>query len=114
MAVYFWTKTPKKLLKTFKQLIDQGHVSTWEYDKAGDFTHVNTEWAEKAWFTSEVKEDRLCFYILPPEGKLVTQRIYGTYHGRFVESLIVHCSSLFTRASAKAQPSIYDNLDGRK
>lgn len=40
----------------------------------------------------------------------VTWEVYAVYHGRFIESMIVHCNTLFSNGSATAAPSAYDTI----
>lgn len=109
MSIRFQTGTPKKLLATFKQAIDEGKVVTWSYDKNGDFTHTAQQWKWLAWLRpSVVPEQRLVFSILKPKNSNITSEIYAIYHGRFVESMLVHCDSLFTEAISSAYPADND------
>jgi hypothetical protein len=106
MAIHFSTKTPKKLLSSFKKAIDDGRVATWSYDKDGDFTHTAQQWKSLAWLRPKVIEGQtLIFSILKPQNSKVSSEIYAIYHGRFIESMLVHCDSLFTEAVASAFPA---------
>lgn len=110
MAVYFKTSTPKKLLGTFKKAIDEGRVVTWAYDSDGDFTHTAEQWKNKAWLRPKVEPDAsLNLFIIKPQGTSISGEVYAIYHGRFIESLLVHCDELFSRAEATALP-----VDGDK
>lgn len=105
MALHFKTKTPKKLLATFKKAIDDGHVATWSYDKDGDFTHTAEQWLRKAWFRPKIKEGtELVLYILTPKETRLSSLIYAIYHGRFIESMLRHCDNLFVEGCASAMP----------
>src|SRR5215469_419890 len=99
MAVYFETHTPKKLLEAYKKAIDDGHVTTWAYDKDGDFTHTADQWKRKAWLRPKVVEGKtLVFNVIKPKDETVSSVVYAVYHGRFIESLLAHCDKLFTNA----------------
>lgn len=103
MAIRFLTTTPNKLLTTFKKAIDDGHVDTWSYDAEGDFTHTPAQWKSKAWLRpAVVNGEKLVFKILRPKNSTVPTEIYAVYHGRFIETMLVHCKELFTDARATA------------
>ena len=105
MAVYFDTETPQKLLATFKKAIDDGHVDTWSYDKNGDFTHKPDQWKHKAWLRPKIVEGKtLIFSIIRPEGAKISSPVYAVYHGRFIESMLSHCDTIFVTARASALP----------
>lgn len=111
MAIHFTTDTPKKLLSSFKKAIDDGRVVTWAYDEDGDFTHTAQQWRSLAWLRPKVKErETLIFSIIKPKNSKISSEIYAIYHGRFIESMLVHCDSLFTRAIATAFPTEDDNV----
>ena len=105
MAIYFFTNDPAKLLKAFKAAIDAGHVTTWSYDKDGDFTHRTEQWKNKAWLRPELQTDRLALYIIAPQNSKIATEVYAIYHGRFIESMLAHCDSLFTNGCATAMPT---------
>lgn len=104
MALYFKSSDPKKLLSTFKKAIDDGHVRTWSYDEDGDFTHTHTQWAKEAWLRPDIQSGQLALYILKPGNKNISKEVYAIYHGRFIESMLVHCDQLFTYGIASANP----------
>lgn len=105
MAIHITTAAPKKLLATFKKAIDDGHIKTWSYDSDGDFTHTADQWVRKAWLHPKIIEKtELILHILPPKDVELTSQIYAIYHGRFIESMLNHCDTLFSNASASAMP----------
>jgi hypothetical protein len=111
MAVYFDTKTPNKLIKAFKKAIDDGHVVTWSYDKDGDFTHTAKQWVNRAWLRPEIIEGtRLSLFIVPPLETNIDSEVYAIYHGRFIESMLRHCDSLFSDGRATAMPDGSDKI----
>ncbi len=114
MAIHFVTANSDKLLKAFKNAIDQGHITTWSYDEAGDFTHTAKQWKGEAWLRPKSEDGKLAFYILPYDSKIITSEIYGIYHGRFVESMIIHCTNLFSSGTATSLPTAKDSLKGSK
>lgn len=102
MAVYFYTKSSSGLLVAIRDAIDKGHIRTWSYDKDGDFTHAVDQWRFKAWLRPKSLPDRLALYILAPKGTNISKEVYGIYHGRFIESVLVHADRLFDRAESTA------------
>jgi hypothetical protein len=111
MAIYFETKTPKKLLTAFKKAIDDGHVTTWAYDKEGDFTHTTEQWNKQAWLRPKIIEgEALQMIIVKPANKKVSSAVYAIYHGRFIESMLRHCDELFSIGRATAMPEESDSV----
>jgi hypothetical protein len=111
MAIHLKTATPKKLLAAYKKAIDDGHVTTWSYDTDGDFTHTTDQWIRKAWLRPKVIEGTaLVMNILTPRDSKLSSEIYAIYHGRFVESMLRHCDTLFADARATAMPENDDNV----
>lgn len=109
MAIHFKTKTPKRLLAAYKKAIDDSHVQTWSYDNEGDFTHTADQWVRKAWLRPRVREgEELVFYILAPRETQMSSAIYAVYHGRFIESFLSHCDTLFSLAQASSLPELGD------
>jgi hypothetical protein len=105
MAIYFETKTPKKLLAAYKKAVDDGHVDTWSYDQDGDFTHTAEQWSNKAWLRPKIQEGTaLVFYILKPQETELSTIVYAIYHGRFIESMLSHCDKLFEFGRASSMP----------
>jgi hypothetical protein len=111
MAIYFKTRTPKKLLAAYKKAIDDGHVVTWAYDADGDFTHTADQWNRKAWLRPRIREaEALALNILAPQDSSISSKIYAIYHGRFIESMLAHCDKLFDDATATAMPAREDSV----
>lgn len=110
MAVYFKTDNPSALLASFKKKIDDKKVVTWSYDKDGDFTHTTDQWRNTAWLRPRIQLRQLAFFILPPKDKPISVETYAIYHGRFVESMLAHCDSLFSEGNATAQAAGEDKV----
>ena len=110
MALYFKTSTPQNLLDEFKKAIQEGRISTWSFDEDGDFTHTPDQWKNKAWFRPEFQEGQLALHILKPKSINITSEVYAVYHGRFLESMLVHCDQFFTDGIATALPKGKDNV----
>ena len=110
MALFFETNNPQKLLDEFKKAIKEDRVLTWSFDEDGDFTHTPEQWTNKAWLRPVIGEDQLELYILKPKSTDITSEIYAVYHGRFMESILVHCDQFFTKGIATALPQENDNV----
>lgn len=102
MAIYFQTNDPKGLLAALKKKIDDKRVITWSYDKDGDFTHEVPQWKHLAWLRPRIQEGRLALFIICPIQKKISIETYAIYHGRFMESMLAHCDSLFSQGNASA------------
>lgn len=110
MAIYFITSDPNKLLATFKKKIDEKAIVTWSYDADGDFTHTAEQWNRKAWLRPRILSGKLALYTISPKAGNITTVIYSIYHGRFIESMLAHCDSLFSQGYASAMPEGEDKV----
>jgi hypothetical protein len=110
MALNCFTDNPNGLLSAFKKAIDDGHVATWSYDKDGDFTHTAAQWKNLAWLRPSTVAGQLVLNTIKPKDTNITWEVYGIYHGRFIESMIIHCHGLFTNARATASPTEDDKV----
>jgi hypothetical protein len=86
---------------------------TWEYDTDGDFTHTaaSGQWKNVAWLIPEIRSDRLAFRILGKLNTKMDKEVYGIYHGRFIESMLVHCDEMFSGAYSSALPTDGDYIN---
>lgn len=98
------------LLPFYMGLIDDREVVTWEYNDFGWFTHVPDQWQGRAWFRPCFGPDQLAFHIVPAPGTQMTRLVYGIYHGRFIESMLMHCDKLFQNIGASALATADDVL----
>jgi len=112
MAVRVFCNNPQQLLVDIKDAIRAGRVKTWTLDNDGDFTHAPEQWANKAWFRPVVGDDRVVFNILGQTTQNMSKRIYGVYHGRFIEMLLTHFDQKFSRATATALAAAGDWVGG--
>lgn len=103
MAVIIKTTNPSGLLASIKKSIDTKKIETWSYDSEGDFTHTPEQWKFKAWFKPKVYQSELRFGILAPKDINMSKMIYGLYHGRFIEMLLIHFDANFSNVIATAQ-----------
>lgn len=110
MAINLDTTDPYKLLASFKKAIDDRHVVTWSYDKDGDFTHTPEQWKNQAWLRPVILNGRLTMNFVGREDIKTSKAIYGVYHGRFIESMLTHCDSLFSIGVATAMPTNSDQI----
>lgn len=110
MALYFKTDDPQKLLDEFKKAIKEGKIATWSSDKDGDFTHTPEQWKNRAWLRPKIESAKLALYILRPKDTNITSLVYAVYHGRFVESMLLHCDNLFSDTTATAFPAGSDDV----
>lgn len=108
MAIRVDTPNASALLSAIKETIDRGHIRTWSYDGDGDFTHTADQWNLKAWLRPTVQSGTLTFTIVTPKGQRLSKEIYGIYHGRFIEMLLVHFDEWFSDARATAMPTLLD------
>lgn len=108
MSINFTTNNPRELLASFKKAIDNKKVVTWSYDNQGDFTHDVDQWKNKAWLRPEIQSSQLVFNIIRPQNGKISSEVYGVYHGRIIESLLVHCDKLFTDGIASSLPRTGD------
>ncbi len=110
MAVIIKTNTPEELLKLIKKAIDEGDVVTWSYDDDGDFTHTPNQWKYKAWLKPEIYDTELRLGIIKRNDEVLSKEIYGVYHGRFIEMVLVHFDGIITFASGTANKTDPDNF----
>lgn len=111
MAIHFKTRTPRRLLRSYKEAIDDGRVLTWSYDDQGDFTHNPDQWRREAWLRPRVvPEEELVFFILSPNDVDLSSETYAVYHGRFVESMLSHFDRLFSECHISAMPEEGDQI----
>ncbi|GBR02126.1 hypothetical protein AA0229_1613 [Gluconobacter cerinus NRIC 0229] len=108
MAVRVYCNNPHELLESIRTAINTGEVETWKVDSDGDFTHSPTQWAHLAWMRPTIFDDHIAFNILGTKTKKMSKMVYGVYHGRFIEMMLVHFDLQFTRASATALPTSSD------
>lgn len=96
------TTNPQALNAMIKKGIDEGHIKTWTYDKEGDYTHSETQWANRAWLRPVFANQQLKLIFLAPKNAIVEPVLRGIYHGRFIEMLISHFGNNFSIATATA------------
>lgn len=111
MAIIITPKiTPADLLVQIRNSMNA--IETWSMDSDGDFTHSPAQWNCKAWFRPKIDGVQLVFIILTPRGVKMSRSIYGVYHGRFIEMLLIHFDLIFTEVTATALPARGDMVSG--
>lgn len=110
MALYFKSENPSKLLNELKKAIKENKIATWSYDEDGDFTHTPEQWKNKAWLRPKIDIDKLTLYIIRPTDQNITSLAYAIYHGRFIETVLLHCDNLFSESIATSFPEGEDNV----
>ena len=110
MAIIVKTDNPSELLNAIKKAIDDKTVETWSYDAEGDFSHTPEQWKFKAWFQPKVYPAELRFGILKHKDATLKRLVYGVYHGRFIEMLLMQFDELFENAKATSQKTEPDNF----
>jgi hypothetical protein len=110
MAVRAFTNEPKDLLLAIKKAIADGVITTWRIDADGDLTHTSTQWKGKAWMRPKVLEDRLLFNIIASKNEEMSKAVYGVYHGRLVQTLLIHFDTKMTTVTATALGTSGDNM----
>lgn len=102
MSITVLSSDPAQLLSDIKAAIQKKSVETWAIDADGDFFHTPDQWRGEAWFRPSVNQGMLVFGLLKRKDKEMTKLIYGIYHGRFIEMLLVHFDTQFGNVLATA------------
>src|SRR5271170_188009 len=102
MAVRAYTDHPDALLLAIKKKVASGAITTWVIDGDGDLTHTSNQWKQKAWMRPKVLEDRLLFNIIGPEEGKTSKTVYGVYHGRLIQTLLIHFDDMIKTTVATA------------
>jgi hypothetical protein len=110
MAIYM-VNAKADLVAKIKQAIKDKKIETWECDEDGDFTYNTSDkqWYKKAWLRPKTINGQQVFGIMFPKEAKVTSIVYAIYHGRFIEMLLAHFDSDFTKAESTA--TLIANVD---
>ena len=111
MAVIVKTGKPSELLADIYKAIDNDKIATWLSDDDKDLTHEPLQWKNKAWFRPKVYAGELRFGLLGPKGVTMSKEIYGVYHGRLIEMLLIHFDDQFSNVSGTAKKFEPDNFE---
>ena len=112
MALFFKTDNPEKLLKEFKLAVAEGRVSSWICDADGDFTLTLELWKNKAWLKPKIEIGGLTLNLIRPKKANITSQVYAAFHGRFIQTMLIHCDELFSECLASALPKGKDDVSG--
>ena len=93
-----------------KKDVDGGKVTTWSYDNDGDFTHTSAELIKKAWFRPKVYLGELRFGLIGLKEKSMSKGIYGRYHSRLSNLLLINYDSLLTSVNLTSNKTEPDNF----
>jgi hypothetical protein len=110
MAVRAFTDEPKELLSAIKKAIAEGVIETWRIDSDGDLTHTSAQWGGRAWMRPKVLEDRLLFNIVASNKEKMSKTLYGFYHGRLIQTLLIHFDNRMKTVSATALGTTGDDI----
>lgn len=110
MAVRAFTSDPERLLSALKEAIADGVVETWKIDSDGDLTHTSTQWGRRAWMRPRVLKDRLLFNIIASKKEKMSKTVYGVYHGRLIQTLLIHFDDKIETVSATALGTTGDSI----
>lgn len=110
MAVRAFTDDPEELLSALKEAIADGIIETWQIDSDGDLTHTSTQWGRRAWMRPRVLGDRLLFNIIASKKEKMSKTIYGVYHGRLIQTLLIHFDNKIKTVSATGLGTTGDNI----
>lgn len=90
------TGNPGALLQAIKKAIDEKKISTWSYDKEGDFIHEAAQWKNKGFLRPSLDQTHLhlSFYLFPDSS--LEKDVLGVFHGRFAEMLVNHFEGSFS------------------
>lgn len=107
MALHIQPKdsiAPDGLWNHILNQIDKGEIDTWETDVDGDLTHVPYQWHREAWLRHYTDDKELIIGIVARRDKPMSKVIYGLYHGRFAEMLLIHFDTLIKEIKISSYP----------
>ena len=104
MAIYIHTDDPHGLHERLTLAIFNRAIITWGVDKDGDYTIDRDQWRFKAWFRPTEGQDQLIFGIVQSRKYVMTNELYGVYHGRLVSTILAHCSDMISEIHVTPNP----------
>ena len=112
MALHITTTsstTSKELWDSIREQIKNGVIDTWEIDADKDLTHTPYPWAGEAWLRFYSNENEIIFGIIARRDKKMSKQIYGVYHSKFAETLLIHFDTQINEIKISSMPEIgYD------
>lgn len=104
MAIYIHTDDPQWLHQRLTKSICNREIITWDVDKDGDYTIDRDQWRFKAWFRATERQDQLVFGIVQSRKYVMTNELYGVYHGRLVLTILAHFSDMISAVHVTPNP----------
>lgn len=104
MAIYIHTDDPNGLHQRLTASICNREIITWGVDKDGDYTIDRDQWRFKAWFRPTEIQGQLVFGIVQSRKYVMTNELYGVYHGRLVSTILAHFSNLISEVHVTPNP----------
>ena len=98
MAIYIRTDDPHGLHERLTLAIFNREIITWGVDKDGDFTIDRDQWRFKE------RQGQLVFGIVQSRKYVMTNELYGVYHGRLVSTILAHFSDLISEVHITPNP----------
>ena len=105
------TADPRNLVERINDAISKNQIITWSVDSDGDYTHTLEQWKKNAWMRCAYDNSDptlLRFVIIEPLNKKLSKAVYGVYHGRFAEMLLIHFDTLITSLKISPLLTQYD------
>lgn len=106
MAIFIHTDDPHALHERFTASICNREIITWGVDKDGDYTIDRDQWRFKAWFRPTERQGQLVFGIVQSRKYVMTNELYGVYHGRLVSTILAHFSDLISDVRVTPNPQM--------
>jgi hypothetical protein len=103
VAIILNVSEPSQLLQRIRSGVVERKIETWKCDADGDFTHVPPQWMDKAWFRPVLMPGSLIFGLVGVNQIKMSKGVYGVYHGRFIEMLLMHFDNDFSSVTATSQ-----------
>ena len=104
MAIYIHTNDSQGLHQRLTASICNREIITWDVDKDGDYTIDRDQWRFKAWFRPTEKQGQLIFGIVQSRKYVMTNELYGVYHGRLVATILANFSDLISEVHVTPNP----------
>ena len=104
MAIYIHTDDPNGLHQRLTASICNREIITWDVDKDGDYTIDRDQWRFKAWFRATESQGLLVFGIVQSRKYVMTNELYGVYHGRLVSTILAHFSDMISEVHVTPNP----------
>ena len=104
MAIFIHTDNPNGLHQRLTASICNHEIITWGVDKDGDYTIDRDQWRFKAWFRPTEGQGQLVFGIVQSRKYVMTNELYGVYHGRLVSTILAYFSDMISEIHVTPNP----------